>query len=137
MMDELRSNLGESAHDAPTSIGGLSEKARLRPVVYVCSPLSGDIEGNQAAARRYCRFVVDSGGVPVAPQLLFPQFMNDNDPAERELALFMDIVLLTKCAELWVFGNTVSKGMAREIEMAESRQMPIRYFTSECEEVLS
>ena len=126
-----------TTHDALTNIEVLNRKARFRPVVYVCSPLSGEIEGNQAAARRYCRFVVDSGGVPIAPHLLFPQFMNDNDPAERELALFMDIVLLTKCAELWVFGSTVSKGMAREIEKAESRQMLIRYFTSECEEVLS
>ena len=30
--------------------------------------------------------------------------MNDANPRERDLALFMDIVLLTKCAQLWVFG---------------------------------
>ena len=35
----------------------------------------------------------------------------------------------------WVFGSTISKGMAAEIEKAEKRDMPIRYFTEQCEEV--
>ena len=107
----------------------------FRPVVYVCSPLSGDIAGNQEKARRYCRFVVESGGVPIAPHLLFPQFMDDNNEEERNLALFMDIVLLSKCAELWVFGETISKGMSIEIEKALRKSKPIRYFSSDLKEV--
>lgn len=81
----------------------------FRPVVYICSPLSGAVEENQAKARTYCRFAVDSGYIPLAPHIYFPQFMNDGLPKDRNLALFMDIVLLSKCAELWVFGNTVSQ----------------------------
>lgn len=30
---------------------------------------------NQEAARRYCRYAVDAGYVPIAPHLFFPQFM--------------------------------------------------------------
>ena len=60
--------------------------------------------------------------------------MRDDDPKERNLAIFMDIVLLTKCAELWVFGERISTGMSLEIEKAKRRGMPIRYFTDSCKE---
>ena len=110
-------------------------KYAFRPVVYICSPLSGDIPGNQEKARRYCRFAVDHGAIPLAPHLLFPQFMDDDEPEERNTAMFMDMVLLTKCAELWVFGETVSAGMSLEIEKARHKGKPIRWFDSGCQEV--
>lgn len=49
--------------------------------------------------------------------------------------MFMGMVLLGKCEQLWVFGKTISTGMAAEIEKAEKRDMVIRYFTEHCEEV--
>lgn len=107
----------------------------FRPVVYICSPLSGAVEENQAKARTYCRFAVDGGCIPLAPHIYFPQFMNDGLPKDRNLALFMDIVLLSKCAELWVFGDIVSQGMSIEIEKAKRKGQLIRYFTEDCKEV--
>ena len=93
-------------YEALTRIENEARKLHsFRPVVYICSPLSGDVEGNQEKAARYCRFAVDTGYIPIAPHLYFPRFMNDANPRERDLALFMDIVLLTKCAQLWVFGG--------------------------------
>lgn len=109
--------------------------ARYRPLVYICSPYAGDIESNIANARRYCRFAVTRECIPVAPHLLFPQFLNDHDSRERELGLFMGNVLLTKCVEVWVFGDTISPGMEREIDKAEARCMPVRYYTTDCREV--
>lgn len=49
----------------------------FRPIVYICSPYAGDIEANVVAARRYSRFAVDAGYIPIAPHLLFPQFLDD------------------------------------------------------------
>ena len=125
-----------TAYEALMSIEQEAKKLfAFRPIVYICSPLSGDIEANQEAARRYCRYAVDAGYVPIAPHLLFPQFMDDKNITERNLAIFMDIVLLTKCAELWVFGETVSPGMSIEIEKAKRKSKPIRFFTTKCKEV--
>ena len=107
-----------------------------RPLVYICSPLSGDIPSNTERARQFCRFALEKGQIPLAPHLMFPQFVNDDDPAERELALFMDIVLLGKCSELWVFGERISAGMQREIKKAQKRGIQIRYFNEECQEVV-
>lgn len=78
---------------------------------------------------------MDSGFIPIAPHIYFTQFMNDNSKEERDLALFMDIVLLSKCAELWVFGSTITNGMSIEIEKAKRKGQLIRYFTENCEEV--
>lgn len=78
---------------------------------------------------------MDSGCIPIAPHIYFTQFMNDASRKERDLALFMDIVLLSKCAELWVFGDTVTNGMSIEIEKAKRKGQIIRHFTESCEEV--
>ena len=107
----------------------------FRPIVYICSPYAGYIETNTAAARRYCRFAVEAGYIPIAPHLLFPQFLNDSDPKERELGLFFGNALLSKCAELFVFGSRISEGMEAEIKRATWKGHRIRYFTESCEEV--
>lgn len=125
-----------TAFEALSNIEREAKAARaFRPLVYICSPLSGAVEVNQENARRYCRFAVDSGYIPLAPHIYFTQFMNDRIAKERDLALFMDIVLLSKCSELWVFGDTISKGMAIEIEKAKRKGQPIRYFTTTLKEV--
>ena len=67
----------ERYHD-PTAYAALSaiekeERAlrAFRPIVYICSPYSGDVDANTAAARRYSRFAVEQGYIPIAPHLLF------------------------------------------------------------------
>jgi hypothetical protein len=125
-----------TAYEALSVIEQAEREVRIfRPIVFICSPYAGDIENNVKAAQKYCRFAVEMGYIPFAPHLLFPQFLNDTDPKERDLGLFFGIALMSKCAELWVFGETVSAGMAKEIEKAEKRGMRIRRFNSNCEEV--
>ncbi|AGX41930.1 DUF4406 domain-containing protein [Clostridium saccharobutylicum] len=58
----------------------------FKPLVYIYSPYSGDIDTNVKKARVFCRFALEMNCIPLAPHLLFPQFMNDNIPQERELA---------------------------------------------------
>ena len=108
----------------------------FRPIVYICSPFSGDVEGNVANARRYSRFAVDKGYIPIAPHLLFPQFLDDNNSKERELGLFFGNAILSKCAEMWVFGDRISEGMEAEIKRATWKGHRIRYFSETCEEVI-
>ncbi|MBQ8010024.1 MAG: DUF4406 domain-containing protein [Oscillospiraceae bacterium] len=108
--------------------------AAFRPIVYICSPYAGDIERNTENARRYSRFAVDCHCLPITPHIYFTQFMNDAVSEERDIAIFMNWVLMSKCAELWVFGSVISKGMQAEIDRAKRKHMKIRYFTEELEE---
>ena len=126
----------------PTAFGAFcsiekEEKAlrAFRPIVYICSPYAGDVESNIAAARRYSRFAVEAGYIPIAPHLLFPQFLDDSNPKERELGLFFGNAILSKCAEMWVFGDRISEGMEAEIKRATWKGHRIRYFSETCEEV--
>ena len=115
------------------AISNIERAARMRkPLVYVASPFSGDEAGNVKKAIRYCRFAVDKGAIPLAPHLFLPLFMSEE--REREEAMRMNMVFLSKCSELWVFGSTISEGMKAEIKRAKWRNMPIRYFTEDCQE---
>ena len=71
------------------------------------------------------------GVVPVAPHLLYPQFLEDSDPAERNLGLRAGLELLSRCEEMWVFGEQISPGMSREIQFAQERGIPIRQWGPE------
>lgn len=107
----------------------------FRPIVYICSPYAGEIEKNLKAAQEYSRFAVVKGYIPIAPHLLFPQFLNDANPKERQLGLFFGNALMSKCSEVWVFGSRISAGMEAEINRAKWKNYRLRYFTETCEEV--
>lgn len=125
-----------TAYAAMTAVEKEEKALRaFRPIVYICSPYAGEIEKNVAAARKYSRFAVDSGFIPIAPHLLFPQFLNDGDPKEHQLGLFFGNALMSKCSEVWVFGDKISSGMDTEIRRARWKNYRLRYFTEECEEV--
>jgi hypothetical protein len=125
-----------TAHEALSLVQKDERATRsFRPLAYICSPYAGDIDRNVNAARRYSRFAVNSGFIPIAPHLLFPQFLDDANPDERQLGLFFGNVIMSKCAEIWVFGSNISEGMAAEIERAKQKNQQIRYFTKDCEEV--
>ncbi|MCQ9359256.1 MULTISPECIES: DUF4406 domain-containing protein [unclassified Corynebacterium] len=106
-----------------------------RPVVYICSPYSGDIAGNIRLARSFSAVAVSRGTVPLAPHLVFPQFMDDEDPLDRELAMLMNKILLDRCDEIWVYQPTVSVGMKQEIQWARGRGMVVRFFDIDFTEV--
>jgi hypothetical protein len=135
------SKLNNEGYHDPTAYEALSAVEReikrkpYRPLVFICSPLAGNIEKNLDNARRYSKFAVEQGAIPLAPHLLFPQFLDENDKAQRELGIFFGLVLLGKCDEMWVFGGQISQGMGIEIAKARKRGLPIRRFSEQCQEV--
>ncbi len=94
-------------------------------LIYVYSPYRGNTETNTQNARRYCRLVMEQGGIPFAPHLLFTQFLDDAIPKERERGLRMGTQMLGLCDELWAFGEP-SEGMRMEIEQAGRLGIPVR-----------
>ena len=125
-------NTIETKPKAPEDI---YKEISIPKLVYICSRYSGDTEDNAAKAVRYSRFAVDEGVIPLAPHLLLPLYMDEEK--ERGKAIAMDLVILERCDELWVFGEEWSAGMKSEIEAAGRLGMKIRRFTEECREVPS
>lgn len=130
--------ISPTEHEAFTRLEKEEKAARkaaaFRPIVYICSPYSGDAERNIENAKKYSRFAVDIHCLPITPHIYFTQFMDDCIPEERDTAMFMNRVLMSKCVELWVFGDNISAGMKAEIDRAKRKHMIIRYFTEEMEE---
>ena len=95
--------------------------------IYVCSPYRGNVSQNIENTRKYCRFVLLQGKIPVAPHLMLPQFMSEK--TEREEALAANLSFLEDCTELWAFVENedcqVTEGMAYEISHANK----VRYVT--------
>ena len=129
-MEEKKNRNIEGYYD-PTASEAIRHASTFgfRPLVYICSPFSGDTEKNLERARAYSRFAVDEGYIPLTPHLMYPQFMNER--TERELAMHMDLVILKHCKELWVFGENITSGMQEELELARKRNLTAKHFSEE------
>lgn len=100
-------------------------------LVYISSPLRGDVERNIQRARDYCAYAASCGVIPLAPHTIFTQYLDDEQPEQREQGLAMGRDLMWRCDDLWVVGNTISSGMREEIELAKKLYMPIFYVLEE------
>ena len=96
--------------------------------VFICSPYRGEVEKNTKIAREFGRLAAKCDYVPVIPHLVFPQFLDDNDPEERILGITLGAELLKVCDMMWVVGDRVTKGMQFEIETAKKLKLPVRLY---------
>ena len=97
--------------------------------VYICSPYRGYTFSNAEAAQQFCKWAAfEKDVLPVAPHIYFTQFFEDDVPEQRKIGMDMGIQWLNECSEIWVLGETLSDGMAREIAEAGRLGLPIRFF---------
>lgn len=100
-------------------------------LMYIASPYAGDVEKNVAFAKDACHYAMKHSCTPMAVHLLYPQFLDDNNPQERAAGLAMGHQVLSVCDELWVCGDRISSGMESEIQEAKRMGIPIRKITEE------
>ena len=102
-----------------------------RKLVYIASPYAGDVQENILAAQNACRYAMAQGAVPIAVHLMYPQFLDDGSPEDREAGLQMGIRVLKACDELWLCGDRVSAGMQRELYAAVQLGIPVQRISSQ------
>lgn len=95
-------------------------------LIFIASPYAGDVEKNIEYAKEACRYVLNEGNAFFCPHLLYPQILDDNNSEERKLGIDMGKEFLSKCDELWAFGNHISSGIFEEIEFARERGIPVK-----------
>lgn len=105
------------------------EDLRSRPFVYICSKYAGNTEVNVWRAVRFCRYAISKGKIPIASHLLYPQILDDRNPAQREMGLQFGLALLGICSEVWVFNENreLSEGMQAEVRFARQTGKPVRF----------
>lgn len=108
----------------------LPETSNELPMIYVASPLKGDVNGNLRKANEHCRFVVANQAIPYAPHAYYSGFLNDSVTEERAIGMFLGKEMLKRCDELWAFCDSgePTEGMQQEIELAQELSIPVRYF---------
>ena len=102
--------------------------------VYICSPYRANknntVSDNIARALYACRVALEEGCAPIAPHLIYPQCLDDNDPEYRKIGIMAGLSWLAACDEVWQWGTKISEGMARELDTARALKIPIRVFSS-------
>lgn len=94
--------------------------------VFICSKYAGDIKHNVNVALALCRMAVKSGLAPFAPHLLYTQFLEESDPAQRDLGISLGLRFMETCGVVWVYvGEGVSDGMRREMKHARRLGKPV------------
>ena len=87
--------------------------------IYLCSRFAGEPAKNVAVAERLCRKVIEAGGAPFAPHLLYPRFLDDGNASEREIGIACGLTFMEVCDEVWLYtADGVSSGMGRELDHA-------------------
>ena len=97
--------------------------------VYICSPYAGNTKRHTEIAIEYCKAAIESGYMPVASHLLYPQMLDETSPAERELGVKFGLEMVMMCDEMWVAitASGITKGMAEEIALATSNGVPYKF----------
>lgn len=96
--------------------------------VFVCSPYHGDTKKNTEKAAFAAKILSESGHMPVAPHLYFPNFLDDNDQYERIRGIELGIEQMKECNLVWLLGTSITPGMEFELEVAKEIGIPIRMY---------
>jgi hypothetical protein len=73
-----------------------------------------------------CEFVFRHDSIPVNPFRLFDYFLSDR--VDRDKVRAANAEVLSRCDEVWVFGESLADGVLVEIAQAASENKPVRYF---------
>lgn len=109
-----------------------------KPLVIIESPFAGDVEANISYARKCVADSLSRNEAPICSHLLFPQLLDDTDPAERALGIEAGLAWYRVADKCVVYADRgYSKGMAQGQLRAAQHAVPVevRYIEREAEYV--
>jgi hypothetical protein len=71
------------------------------------------------------RMAFEQGYLPVIPHIYLPQFVADDLPTERSLALQWGLEWLEGCDQVWALDVPPSEGMQGELDRAAALGIPV------------
>lgn len=99
-------------------------------VIYLAHPVSGDVPGNLAEARRWIRWLYDH--VPsiaiVATWITGCEVLDDGNPEHHKLGLQHDVAVIGRCDAILLVGPKLSAGMQAELLAAETSKLHVLSF---------
>lgn len=94
--------------------------------VFIAHPISGDIEGNIKKVLEICKGLNSAKVLPIFPSFLWRQYL-PSDGITKHIAGLVNNEYFERgmVDEVWLFGETISEGMKKEIYLAQSYGIPI------------
>ena len=103
-------------------------------LVYICAPFWA--HGEEERQRKLIKmeslswFACTQGMIPVAPHLMYPAFLQDDDEDENCYGFVCSMRLLSLCDEVWVLEDCgITREMEFELRMARKFGLPVRFFS--------
>lgn len=97
-----------------------------KPLVFIAHPIRGDIHKNLVNAGMWVRWANLNCDVhAVAPYMGLCIALNDGYKRERRIGMEVSNRVLELCDELWLCGESISTGMAGEMELAYELGIPV------------
>jgi len=101
-----------------------------KELVYVCSPLRADTAKEQEKNMGFAKICAESISEAfeckaIAPHAYFPEFLDDTNPKEREIAMTICKNIINSCEFVFVIGERISEGMQVEIFHAKYKNIPV------------
>lgn len=92
----------------------------MRPIFWMCHPLSGGIAENLKNARAWMHFLLRA--IPAidiaADWILWCEILDDEDPADRVRGIEFDANMIRRLSGVVLVGGRISTGMASERDAA-------------------
>lgn len=99
-----------------------------KPIIYICHPISGDVQGNITKVLAIVRALsIENKVIPFAPYIVDVQALDDRIPEERAIGFSHNEALFkSDCIDLlFLYGSHISNGMRIEIEWARELGIPV------------
>ena len=96
-----------------------------RPLAYVCAPGRSHKDIYAGYTKEYCKTLFEHGYTPIAPTLLFSQFIDLTKPDQQNEAQAMNKVLIRKSRIMFVCGENITPTMQSEMLYAKDIGMTL------------
>src|SRR3989344_6612818 len=99
----------------------LKKEEENRPLlVYIAHPMKGDIAGNKQRVVEICKQILSPDIIPFTPYLSAFEYLDDDDPAQRELGMKMNRFYFERkiIDVLLICGDKISRGVRSEMKLA-------------------
>ena len=103
----------------------------IKPVkiVYIAHPISGDVDGNVKKILEIVKSInfLNPFVIPFAPYISDVLALDDSIQEQREKGIANNIYILESgiVNELWVYGDNITKGIKKEIEIATANNIEV------------
>jgi len=82
---------------------------------------------------RYARYAASEGYAPLAPHLVYPQFLDDGDLRQRSMGLELGRAWIGACSAIWVYGHHgICEGMQGDVVEALRLGLPVHSLPFDC-----